>query len=82
MLQGNEAVHARHFATSCPNVVRGCTKGGPLPTAPRQRSSVQHECPLPQGPQRREAVRRRSSTAHYPNVVRWCIEGVPLPSAL
>ena len=33
----------------CPKAVRQCTRGDPLPTAPRQSDSVQQElhCPLP-----------------------------------
>ena len=63
----------------CPQAVRQCVAGGPLPPAPRQWSSAlqKSHCPLPPGS---EAVCCRRSTAHCPQAVAQCVAGVPLPT--
>ena len=65
----------------CPQAVRQCIAGVPLPTAPREWGSVLRElhCPLPPGS---EAVHCRSSTAHCTKAGRQRMAGVPLPTAL
>ena len=63
----------------CPQAVRHCIAGVPLPTGPRQWDGVLLEvhCPLPPGS---GAVQCNSSTAHRPQAVRQCIVGGPLPN--
>ena len=58
-------MYCRRSTAHCPQAVRRCIEGGPLPTAPRQWGSVLQElhCPLPPGS---GAVHCRSSTAHCP----------------
>ena len=54
-------MYCRSSTAHCPQAVRQCVAGGPLPTAPRQWGSVLQKvhCPLPPGS---EAVYCRSST--------------------
>ena len=70
----------RSSTAHCPQAVRQCNAGVPLPTAPRQCGGALQEfhCPLPLGS---EAVQCRSSTAHCPQAVRQCNAGVALPTA-
>ena len=77
---GSVAVHCRSCTAHCPQAVRQCIAGVPLPTAPRQCGSALQELhyPLPPGS---EAVHSRSCTAHCPQKVRQCIAGVVLPTA-
>ena len=58
-------MYCRRSTAHCPQAVRRCIEGGPLPTAPRQWGSVMQElhCPLPPGS---GAVHCRSFTAHCP----------------
>ena len=44
--QGREAVYGRSTTPHCPQAMRQCEAGFPLPTAPRRRGSALH-CPLP-----------------------------------
>ena len=43
--QGREAVYGRSTTPRCPQAMRQCEAGFPLPTAPRRRGSALH-CPL------------------------------------
>ena len=47
---GGEVVYCRNSTAHCPQAVRQCNAGVPLPSAPRQWGSVLQEfhCPLPQ----------------------------------
>ena len=62
---GSEAVYCRRSTAHCPQAVRQCIAGDPLPPAPGHWGGVLQElrCPRPPG---RGAVRRRGSTAHCP----------------
>ena len=74
------AVYCRSSTAHCPQAVRQCDEGVPLPTAPRQCGSVLQEihCPLPPGS---EAVYCSRSIARRPQAVRSCSAGVTLPTA-
>ena len=65
--QGSVAVHRRSSTTHCPEAMRHFPVEVPLPTAPRQRGSLQKEfhCTLPQGNRRSSSPLPQGSVAVY-----------------
>ena len=54
--QGREVVYGRSATPHCPQAMRQCEAGFPLPKAPKRRGSVLH-CPLP-------SAHNKSATGH------------------
>ena len=54
--QGREAVYGRSATSHCPQAMRQCEAGFPLPTAPKPRGSALH-CPL-------SSAHNNSATGH------------------